>query len=160
MIKPMLKDRDGGLIVEIERNHRFAEAARFVFGVPMSIGNPAIIKLPIRAYYLALQMFEHFATPYVDVVRDPGLVGSPVDAWVSRWEDWQQLDGFGDRLGRVEKIVRSSPYSVLHLLPSAPIEVVEAAYKALAKLHHPDVGGEVETMQSINSAYREIRSQS
>ena len=29
-------------------------------------------------------------------------------------------------------------YAVLHLLPSAPPEVVDAAYRALVKRHHPD----------------------
>ena len=45
------------------------------------------------------------------------------------------------------------PYQTLHLLPSAPPEVVKAAYKALATLHHPDKGGETEVMQRINDAY-------
>ncbi len=49
------------------------------------------------------------------------------------------------------------PYVTLHLLPSAPPEVVRAAYKALATLHHPDKpGGETEVMQRINDAYRRL----
>src|SRR5262245_32128255 len=31
----------------------------------------------------------------------------------------------------------------LCILPEAPVEVAEAAYKALARLHHPDVGGDL-----------------
>jgi hypothetical protein len=51
----------------------------------------------------------------------------------------------------------SDPYVTLHLLPSAPPEVVKAAYKALATLHHPDKpGGETEVMQRINAAYRTL----
>jgi hypothetical protein len=49
------------------------------------------------------------------------------------------------------------PYVTLHLLPSAPPEVVKAAYKALATLHHPDKpGGDGERMRVINAAYRRL----
>jgi hypothetical protein len=48
------------------------------------------------------------------------------------------------------------PYKTLHLLPSAPPEVVKAAYKALAMKLHPDHGGDTEAMQRINAAYRRL----
>jgi hypothetical protein len=48
------------------------------------------------------------------------------------------------------------PFATLHLLPSAPPEVVKAAYKALAMKHHPDRGGSVEEMQRVNVAYETI----
>ncbi len=48
------------------------------------------------------------------------------------------------------------PYVTLHLLPSAPPEVVKAAYRALAMKHHPDKGGDTATMQTINDAYRRL----
>ena len=47
-------------------------------------------------------------------------------------------------------------YTALHLLPSAPPEVVAAAYRALAKMHHPDAGGDTATMQRINTAYQRL----
>lgn len=43
-------------------------------------------------------------------------------------------------------------YAALHLLPSAPPELVKAAHRCLAKLAHPDKGGDVVTMQRINAA--------
>lgn len=42
--------------------------------------------------------------------------------------------------------------AVLHLLPSAPPELIEGAYRILARLHHPDVGGDGETMKRLNAA--------
>jgi hypothetical protein len=48
------------------------------------------------------------------------------------------------------------PYVTLHLLPSAPPEVVKAAYRALAVLNHPDKGGDGERMKVINDAYRRL----
>ena len=47
----------------------------------------------------------------------------------------------------------ADPFAALYLLPSAPVEVVKAAYRALATIHHPDKGGDVATMQRINAAY-------
>lgn len=56
----------------------------------------------------------------------------------------------------------SGHYATLHLLPSAPRQVVDAAYRALAKLHHSDLlpatEREVATraMQRINEAYKAL----
>lgn len=51
------------------------------------------------------------------------------------------------------------PYAALHLLPTAPPEVVKAAYKALATISHPDKeGGDVVAMQNINRAYAQLTS--
>jgi hypothetical protein len=51
-----------------------------------------------------------------------------------------------------------SPYSDLYLLPNAPKEVAYAAYRALAKMYHPDTGrGDLEKMKRINLAWERIR---
>jgi hypothetical protein len=52
-----------------------------------------------------------------------------------------------------ERPKASDPYVTLHLLPSAPPEVVKAAYRALAVLNHPDKGGDEEAMKRLNEAY-------
>lgn len=46
---------------------------------------------------------------------------------------------------------------VLHLRDTAPPELVEAAYKTLARLHHPDRGGSTTRMQELNAAYARLR---
>jgi hypothetical protein len=48
-------------------------------------------------------------------------------------------------------------YRILGVLPDAPIEVIEAAYKAQARRCHPDTGGDTATMQRINSSMDRIR---
>jgi hypothetical protein len=50
----------------------------------------------------------------------------------------------------------ATPFTTLHLLPDAPPEVVKAAYKALAKIHHPDLRGDNEKMLEINRAFEAI----
>jgi hypothetical protein len=41
----------------------------------------------------------------------------------------------------------------------APPELIEAAYRVLAKQHHPDAGGDTVTMQRLNTAYAVLKAQ-
>jgi hypothetical protein len=44
-------------------------------------------------------------------------------------------------------------YAKLMLLPGASPALVRAAYRALARRHHPDAGGDPAAMQRLNDAY-------
>ncbi len=86
--------------------------------------------------------------------------------------DWGCLDEWLDELRSVYEIETeyddeqpsrppppqsiASPFQTLYLLPNAPPEVVKAAYKALAKIHHPDARGSSEKMIEINRAFEVI----
>ncbi len=48
------------------------------------------------------------------------------------------------------------PYAVLGLDPRAPLSVVQAAWRALAKELHPDAGGTKEQFQKLEAAYSQI----
>ncbi len=48
-------------------------------------------------------------------------------------------------------------YAVLHLLPSAPPSLVEAAFRCLSKDLHPDRGGPHEAMVRLNAAVTALR---
>jgi DnaJ-domain-containing protein 1 len=56
-----------------------------------------------------------------------------------------------------ESVPGLDPYVLLGLRPGAPKEVVDAAYRALAKKYHPDAGGSVEMMSVLNEAYHHIK---
>ena len=60
------------------------------------------------------------------------------------------------RSGHLVENRLSDAYATLHILPTAPPELVKAAYRCLAMMHHPDRGGETETMQRINQAYAQL----
>ena len=52
------------------------------------------------------------------------------------------------------------PYEILQVSRKAVPEVVEAAYRALARLHHPDANGEPDAdsaMADLNWAYAVLR---
>jgi len=44
-------------------------------------------------------------------------------------------------------------YEILHVSPSAHPDVIAAAYRALARRHHPDVGGDQRAMATLNRAW-------
>ncbi|WP_436343097.1 DUF5797 family protein [Natronorubrum sp. FCH18a] len=50
-----------------------------------------------------------------------------------------------------------NPYEVLGITKNANEVVVEAAYRALVKEHHPDHGGSQERFQEIRDAYKQIQ---
>jgi hypothetical protein len=62
-----------------------------------------------------------------------------------------------EQLRQAEAVRIPEGYKTLHLLPSAPPEVISAAHKALVRLHHPDAGGDTLTMQKINAAADDLR---
>lgn len=47
-------------------------------------------------------------------------------------------------------------HATLFVAVDAPIEVIRAAYKALAMLYHPDHGGDSERMVELNRAYETL----
>ena len=47
-------------------------------------------------------------------------------------------------------------YAALQLTPSATEEEIKRRYRRLARLHHPDLGGDKEAMQRIAEAYDAI----
>ena len=49
------------------------------------------------------------------------------------------------------------PYEVLGVRPDAPLEVVEAAWRQLAKGAHPDKGGTEEAMTELNDALEAVK---
>jgi uncharacterized RDD family membrane protein YckC len=47
-------------------------------------------------------------------------------------------------------------YEVLQVSPTASPEVISAAYRRLAQMHHPDAGGSAEKMKLLNQAYENL----
>lgn len=72
-------------------------------------------------------------------------------------QSYPALPGPGVSSANARLSATPTPYDRLHLQPSAPIEVCEAAYRALSKLYHPDVTGSAFTQQSLNRAIEQIR---
>ncbi len=48
-------------------------------------------------------------------------------------------------------------FKLLGVSPSAPWDEIERAYRQKAKIHHPDRGGDGDTMRALNDAYSTIK---
>lgn len=51
----------------------------------------------------------------------------------------------------------NNPYRVLYLVKDAPDFVVEAAWKAIVRTKHPDVGGDPDEFLTFKQAYEKIK---
>ena len=64
------------------------------------------------------------------------------------------------QLAPPEGSIQRDPYEVLGVRKDSPPEVVEAAYKALARVRHPDAGGTDEQMAELNRAFAAVKGSS
>jgi hypothetical protein len=97
-----------------------------------------ITRAATKSVYRWLQFAEERVSAEVEWSFDEG----------KKWDEWTPPP----------RAKQSSPdaYVTLHLLPSAPPELIKAAYRTLAILNHPDHGGDTGAMQRINSAYQAL----
>ncbi len=96
--------------------------------------------LPLASRWSLLDwLYQHFEG---DAVREDG---APRSEWA----------------GEPRPTTRHAPvnaaYATLHLLPSAPLDLVQAAYRLAAQTNHPDRGGSNAAMAAVNQAVAVIR---
>lgn len=94
---------------------------------------------------------------------------APLAAWLSlyvpgdaiAWIDLDAASGWGRASYPSAASALDQAYRTLYLLPTAPPEVVQAAHRALVKLHHPDLASDEHSahsaMVNINQAITAIR---
>ncbi len=90
--------------------------------------------------------FPRSAAPIVERLLDDCGIEHP--AWVEMGEPHRRHQGMFT--------LKPSPYSVLGCREDADDVVLKAAYRALAKKHHPDSGGDSEIMKLVNAAWAEV----
>jgi hypothetical protein len=69
---------------------------------------------------------------------------------------WQLAAAGATVIADSSALADENPFARLFVTEDAPLDVIHASYRALAKRHHPDVGGLTEKFQEIESAYRKI----
>lgn len=84
-------------------------------------------------------------------------VGKQNEAWKERYERWKSPHTKYLEHGIQTKV--ETAFSTLHVRPDAPPSVIKAAYRALAKLHHSDAGGDDSHMARINRAMEILKSE-
>jgi len=58
---------------------------------------------------------------------------------------------------RDKSLDKLEAYATLFLTPAAPDFIIEAVWKALARKHHPDHGGDSEAFKTYNAAHKKIK---
>ena len=48
-------------------------------------------------------------------------------------------------------------YEIFHLLPTAPMAIVDSVWRYFAQKYHPDKGGDAEIFKEYNAAYQRIK---
>lgn len=98
------------------------------------------------------EILRHYFPAVVDMTRHKGALPMP-NGWSKKWQ------GFLSGPGNPKNQGKGNPWAprrVLCVTDDAPFEVVQAAYRALVKLHHPDVGGDEEKFKDIQRAWEAI----
>jgi hypothetical protein len=88
----------------------------------------------------------------VDFSGIPQYLVAGLTKQLQDWETRRKLS-----TDRVPVLDLPTQYETLHLQDGAPPSVVKAAYRALAKEHHPDRGGDHATMTRLSLAYKAIQ---
>jgi hypothetical protein len=102
--------------------------------------------IAIREYKAALRIIRRFYGS--DAVFEEN---EPPERWAK--------SQYSKRTGSLKIAASDSDYAELHLLSTAPPELVKVAYRTLSKLNHPDISTNPEAdkrMKSLNQAYEVI----
>lgn len=135
----LLDDSDVETKIQFDRNGK-----RYVFkcsNYDHKSDNLRASQLSISYLYRALESYgvTNSENDLFDKVFDNFFIG-----WEATPDDSVLLLGDG-----------SAWYEVLNLSPKATKIEIMSAYKSLAKVHHPDMGGDPEQFRKLRKAYQE-----
>jgi hypothetical protein len=113
-----------------------------------------------KCWYIKRQA-AHYLTQWIEQARDAfsaNVEGDPGPWTKYRKPDWKSAyDDDAPPRGPRAVPSEAEAYATLYLLPSAPAPLIKAAYRELAKLNHPDHGGDTATMQKVNNAFEVLK---
>lgn len=69
----------------------------------------------------------------------------------------KELRGDGPINGNLTPDETDMCFKMLGLSPSASWSEIERAYRSKAKIHHPDRGGDEDTMRALNEVYARLK---
>ncbi len=79
-------------------------------------------------------------------------------AWLIDVRSWPLAERVFQEYGMLEGVFTPDvAWHTLYLVPGAPVPVIDAAFRALAKVHHPDHWGSDKEMTNLNLAYEKLR---
>jgi hypothetical protein len=127
---------------EIPHGHRWWDPALRVWFVSQSCG------IQLSRLFTALSVDAEVND---NLVPELGPAGSPPPAAGPAPPPASEDARFYAR-----KYATEDDWRILHLLPSAPFPVAQAAYRALLRMVHPDQGGDGAAAQRVNVAWARV----
>ena len=99
----------------------------------------------------------HWTGWVAKLAREQGYI---VD-WKELPDRWQMVAAGaspapGSEFLAVQPPKEATPFDALYVVPTAPDEVIKAAYKAMASKTHPDKGGDAAEFRKVSEAYDKI----
>jgi hypothetical protein len=121
-----------------------------------------------EAFFSAIESLKNYIAPYhreYDGVARQWVIDGAADFY--SWLDVVEQDYAAEVIwgnAKKQQTARKPPspstdelYAALHLLPTAPPELVKSAYRLLASLNHPDHGGDELAMKRLNLIYEKLK---
>lgn len=142
--------------IEAGYNEGFVAAIKAVIPKHSRSYGDHIWKVDVRYYSALVALCNHFfGSRWIDNIH--GVPEPQTTAWKEVWEAHKNTDASRSRFEQKTILPTLDSYSTLYVTPNAPKEVITAAYRVLAKIHHPDAGGTNEMMTRINAAYTDLQ---
>lgn len=161
-VRPRLSRKFNEVVIETPYSASFVSALKAVIPKTFRRYDSGIWYVNPTYYSCVLTLLKaYFGSTYIDSV---GGVSEPqVSGWKEAWDVFVATDGKRAEQEQsynhsaTQKSVSKTVYQTLYVTEDAPKQVIVAAYRALAQLHHPDNGGDTEVMSRINAAYQELK---
>jgi hypothetical protein len=109
-----------------------------------------------RRVWMIQRDAAHYLREWVSQAQDAfsaTVEGDPGPWTKYRKPNWQSSYDAPPPRGPRAVPSEAEAFAALCLTPAAPGPLIKAAYRELAKLNHPDHGGDTAAMQKVNSAF-------
>ncbi|MCL6558838.1 MAG: J domain-containing protein [Firmicutes bacterium] len=106
-----------------------------------------LLHLPAAGLFLKLFTVAFFASTFRILQY---LLQYLCESWAVKRQEQQK------REYRREREAWADDYTVLGVTPGATLQEIKAAYRRLAKVYHPDAGGDPEAFMRIHAAYQNL----
>lgn len=146
--------RLGGSRVVIASNARLSRAGQMTSVQPWTADPGVAVWFARKGQELVLA-----CDAWDTIAANLRAIGKTVEAMrgMERWGADQMLDAaLGGFAALPERTAGPDPWALLGVQPGAGRDVVDAAYRAGLKRHHPDRGGDAEQLLALNRAYAAV----
>jgi hypothetical protein len=157
-VKPLIKYAFGYIVTETPYSSEWVQAVKHC--IPSTDreydGETKMWTFPGRYYECIKHLVEtFFGNSYIDSAADK-VSERQNTAWRDKFDSFAyQPPPRADQ--STASATSRTAYATLFVTEDAPPEIIRAAFRTLAKMHHPDQGGDADKMTEVNAAYQKLK---